>query len=460
MSQGRSLRLRLLLGAAVLIVVAVAVTGAILSALFRDQVRSQYDTELLNHLNHLTALLELDGRGEVRLRELPSDPRFQAAYGGRYWQVEPAGQPTLRSRSLWDRALSLDEHAPPPGQVQQQVAELPGLGQLLVVERLVRFRDAPDKTIRMAVALPASEVAAVTSRFDHLLVLALSVLAAGLIAASMLQVTIGLMPLARLGRALAQVRSGAAARLRGNFPTEVRPLVEELNGLLEHQEQLVQRAQAQTGDLAHGLTTSLQLLLLEADRLQEDGPLPGQRIREPVLRMQRLIDHQLARARAESHAQARGRGVEVAHSVDALLRVLGPLAAERGIAIDVAVPRGPCFAGDAADLEEMLGNLLDNARKWARSRVRIALGIHGQRIAILVEDDGPGLAAARADALFQRGTRLDERVPGNGLGLAITRDLADIYGGKIQLGRSAWGGLAASLDLPKADAPAGSPSGM
>jgi hypothetical protein len=213
--RARSLRLRLLLGGAVLVLLAVSVTGVALSALFRDQARAQYDTELVSHLNQVTSLLELDDTGQVRLRSQPSDPRFHAPYGGRYWQIERAAQPTLRSRSLWDQALSLPDDSPDPGELDRHQIAVPEIGSTLVVERIVRFHETPTDPIRVAVALPVAEIDGVTARFDRALVLALAVLSAGLIAASSLQVAIGLMlmPLARLGRALVRVHAGASARL-------------------------------------------------------------------------------------------------------------------------------------------------------------------------------------------------------------------------------------------------------
>ena len=184
-------------------------------------------------------------------------------------------------------------------------------------------------------------------------------------------------------------------------------LTDELNELLARQERLVQRARAQAGDLAHGLKTSLQLLLLEADQLND--PVQGQRIRAPVLRMQTLIEHQLARARAQSRAQVRGPGVVVADSVAALVRVLGPLASEHGVHIETVLPSDSCFAGDAADLDEMLGNLLDNACKWGRTQVLVAVRTLDDQLEITVEDDGPGLTDAQVEALFRRGARFDEQ---------------------------------------------------
>ncbi|MEK0085090.1 ATP-binding protein [Benzoatithermus flavus] len=441
---GGSLRLRLLAAAAVLITLAVLGTGLVLSALFRNHVTAQYDAELLVQLNQITAGLQRQPDGTVILVDPPGDPRFRTPYGGRYWQVEPAGGPALRSRSLWDQSLSLEPDAPAAGDLHRHEDTVQGLGTVRVLERLVRFEETPNAPIRVAVALPTAEIATVTGRFDRLLALDLAILAAALLAASSLQVKVGLLPLARLSAALARVRSGAMDRLEGRFPIEVSPLVDELNALLEHQTKLLERARAQAGDLAHGLKTSLQLLLLEADRLGEAGAP----IREQVARMQTLIEHQLARARAQSHQRAHRGIVPVAASVDALVRVLGPVATAHEIVIETVVPLQHGFLGAAADLEEMLGNLLDNACKWARSRVRVASRIEDGRLHLLVEDDGPGLDEAAREAVFARGMRLDERVPGSGLGLSIVRDIAQIYDGEIVLARSSLGGLRAELILP------------
>lgn len=449
--RGGSLRLRLLLAGAVLIALAVLGTGLALSALFRDHVTAQYDTELRAQLDQIVAGLRLQGDGSVAFPSPPDDPRFHAPYGGRYWQVEPMGSASLRSRSLWDRSLVLEPDAPASGELHRHESEVPGVGRLRVLERLVRFEEAPESPIRVAVAMPVAEIAAVTGRFDRLLALTLAILAAALLAASSLQVTVGLLPLTRLGAALARVRSGAAARLEGPFPAEVGPLADELNALLEHQAKLVERARAQAGDLAHGLKTSLQLLRLEADRLGEAGAV----VREQAQRMQALIEHQLARARAQSHRSARPGVAPVAASVSALVRVVGPVAAAHGVVIQTAIPLQHGFVGASADLEEMLGNLLDNACKWARSQVRVASRLEGDRLRLLVEDDGPGLDDTALQAVFARGTRLDERVPGSGLGLSIARDIAQIYGGEIGLARSSLGGLGAELILPGGEVAAG-----
>lgn len=444
-----SLRLRLLAAGAVLVVLAVAAAGFALSSLFRAHLDAQYDGELVLQLDGLTAALQLDARDRPALRSPPTDSRFATPYGGRYWQIESPGSPELRSRSLWDRALPLAEDQPTAGQLDRHQLDVPGIGRVRVVERLVRFDQAPDRAIRVAVAMPVAEIAAVAGRFDRLLLTTMALLASGLVAASALQVVVGLTPLARLGRVLAGVRSGAARRLEGSFPVEVRLLVDELNGLLAEQERTLERARGQAADLAHALKTSLQLLLVEADRLQPGDDAHAQAIRDEAGRMRAVIDRHLARARVQGSNRTRGPAVEVKACVRAVVRVLEPVAKARAVTIECDVDRDLHYAGDRADLEEIIGNLADNACKWARSRVRLAGSIEARMLRLLVEDDGPGLDEADRDRAFARGRRLDETVAGSGLGLAIARDLAEACGGWITLSSASGGGLAATVYLPR-----------
>ena len=454
MIRAGSLRLRLLLGAAVLIVLAVAAAGVALSILFRAHLAAQYDGELSLQLDALTAALQPSTTDGLALRSLPADPRFERAYGGRYWQIEAPGAPPLRSRSLWDRDLPLPGESPAQGEVRWSVIAEPSLGTLRTAERQVRFAgEAPERAIRVAVALPEAEVAAVAGRFDRLLLLTLALLATGLVAASAIQVAVGLAPLSRLGRALARVRSGEARRLDGSYPTEVEALVDELNLLVAEQERSLERARGRAADLAHALKTSLQRLLVEADRLPSADQAHARTIREQAARMRAAIDANLARARLQGGTAAPGPGVEVDACVDALLRVVAPQAAARSVTLEAAVPAGERYAGDRADLEEILGNLLDNACKWARSRVRVAGAVDQGMLRLAVEDDGPGLDEAAQARAFARGQRLDESVSGSGLGLALARDIAEACGGWITLSRSPMGGLAASVFLPRGQAP-------
>ena len=283
---------------------------------------------------------------------------------------------------------------------------------------------------------------------------ALSVAAIGLLVAGLTQVRTGLAPFEQLRSRLAAVRQGQSRRVEGSYPSEVQPLVDDLNALLEDRERSVGRAQAKAGDLAHGFKTPLAVLAQEAERAQagEGGEL-ATTVAQQVDRMRRQVDYHLAHARASASGARLGARCSVVESVEGLARTLLRLHAERGLVIETEVPGELAVQVEREDLDEMLGNLLDNACKWARSRVRLAAsadGVGESGVLILVDDDGPGLDPSLQATVLQRGVRADEASPGSGLGLAIVRDLAELYGGTVALGRSPEGGVRARLQLPPA----------
>jgi signal transduction histidine kinase len=262
----------------------------------------------------------------------------------------------------------------------------------------------------------------------------------------------GLAPLDDMRRRLSDVRKGIHHELPGTYPTEVQPLVDDLNGLLDHRDRMVQRALAKAGDLAHGLKTPLAVLAREAEVAASRGQHDlAATMTQQVERMRRQIDYHLAQARAAASGATVGSRCSVADSADALARTLLRLHAERGLAIDVEVPPDHSVRGQREDIEEMLGNLLDNACQWAQSRVVITSSLHDSRVVITIDDDGPGIEPSMREAVLQRGVRADEAAPGSGLGLAIVRDLAQLYGGSISLAEAPRGGLRARLELPAAD---------
>ena len=266
-----------------------------------------------------------------------------------------------------------------------------------------------------------------------------------------LQVRRGLAGIAQLRQRLADVHRGSEARLGGEYVPEVQPLVEDLNALLEHRERAVQRAVAKAGDLAHGLKTPLALLALEADRASAAGQRDvAAAIREQVDRMRRQVDYHLAHARAAASGATGNVRTSVADCAEGLARTLPRLYADRRLSIDVHVDPSHTVRVQREDLDEMLGNLLDNACKWARARVVIESSHAGEKLAIVVDDDGPGLPAEMREKVLQRGVRADEQAAGSGLGLAIVRDLAEVYQGVIALEASPLGGLRARLTLPAA----------
>jgi signal transduction histidine kinase len=263
------------------------------------------------------------------------------------------------------------------------------------------------------------------------------------------QVRKGLSPLKHLRDRLLNVREGRDRRVEGRYPAEVQPLVNDLNALLDHRERAVSRAVAQAGDLAHGLKTPLAVLSHEAERAAAAGQHEiAATITQQVERMRRQVDYHLAHARAAASGAAPGARCSVLASADAIARTLARLHADRGVSIDVAVAPDHAIRGQREDVDEMLGNLLDNACKWARSRVALSSAAVNGAVVITVDDDGPGLDPSMREAVLQRGVRADEAAPGSGFGLAIVRDLAELYGGRIALDASPQGGLRARLQLP------------
>jgi signal transduction histidine kinase len=276
-------------------------------------------------------------------------------------------------------------------------------------------------------------------------------LAGAFVLGGLLQIRKGLSEFNQLRARLSDVREGRKQQIEGRYPSEVQPLVNDLNALLEQRELAVGRAQAKAGDLAHGLKTPLAVLLQEADRAKSVGENElAATIAQQVERMQRQVDYHLAHARAAASGTALGTWCVIAESAEGLLRTLRRLYAERGITFESNISGDHGVRAQREDLEEMLGNLLDNACKWAKSRVATSSSIEASNIVITVDDDGPGLDPAKRDVVLKRGVRADETAPGSGLGLAIVRDLAELYGGTISLESSPLGGLRARLLLPKA----------
>ena len=315
-----------------------------------------------------------------------------------------------------------------------------------MIERPISFA-ADGPTYRYVVAGDLAEVAAEIRPFRVTLAWSLGVLGLGLAAAVLIQVHFGLQPLRKLRIALARIRAGRAERIEGDFPGEVRPLVEEANALIAHIGEVVERARTHVGNLAHALKTPLSVLANEAGA--GEGPLAETVARETRL-MQTRIDHHLARARTAASAGVIGQRAEVTPVIDALARTLAKMYADKGLSFDSAVEDGLAFRGDAQDLEEMLGNLMENACKWATSKVRVTVATVEGRLSVAVEDDGPGLKPDDRVRVIARGARLDELVPGSGLGLNIVSEIAALYGGTFTLDAAALGGLKAVLDLPAA----------
>jgi signal transduction histidine kinase len=440
-----SLAFRLVAGAALWVIAALAVGGVILSSLFRDSVEQNFDARLIGLLESLVAVSEAEPGGPLRLTRPLGEPHFDQAYSGWYWQIGTVDGQLVRSRSLFDQALDTGTLADQDA-VGRSIGAGPDGEVLRVVARDIVLPGF-DTPMRFTVAADLSGVEREVQRFNSTLAWSLGVLGLGLIVAVLIQVRYGLQPLRRIRAALAEIRLGRADRLKGRFPAEVTPLADELNALLAHNAVVVERARTHVGNLAHALKTPLSVLANEAGTA--NGRLAESTARQVAL-MRRQVDHYLVRGRTAASGDVLGARTEVGAVLADLCRALTKIHAERPVAVETDCSAYLAFRGERQDLEEMLGNLLDNAFKWAATRVRVGADSHGGRLRLSVEDDGPGLPADERERVLQRGARLDETMPGSGLGLAIVRDIARLYGGDIALESSALGGLRAVLELPAA----------
>ena len=474
----RSLRFRLLLATLLALLVALLLAGVLLAGLFRDHVLRQFQAALTAQLDQVTARLEFDTAGQPQVdSQTLTDPRWSRPLSGQYWQVDRVATGTprigvLRSRSLWDAELTVQADALADGVVHVHEAAGPGGARLLLVERTVRRRDSNDAADtsagtawRLLVAGDLRDTQDAVARFNGVLAASLSGLLGLLCLAAVAQVAVGLSPLRAVQRALAAVRDGAQHRLSGSFPAELQPLVDDFNAVLDRNAEIVARARTQAGNLAHGIKTPLAAMsqaaaacALSPEATAQLAPL----VLEQVAATHRHVDWHLARSRAAAAHGLPGARVAVGPVVAGLVRVLERVHAERGLLMACdAVDPACLFAGEAQDLQEMLGNLLDNACKWAHHEVHVSacntIGPAGPKAHLVIEDDGPGIDAERRRAVMQRGKRLDESLPGSGLGLAIVDELVGLYGGHMTLGTAASGGLRVDLTLPApADAAAAS----
>lgn len=430
MSSG-SLRLRIFVGAAISIALALSLTGVALVQMFERQVRGRVVTELENDLLQLVGGVEIAADGSISVSRPLADPRFDEPYGGRYWRIdfakpgEAAAREPLRSRSLWDSDLNPVDPKGPQGE------------KLIVVAREISV-DNKGRTLPMwlTVAAHDEEVQRPLEQLRDQLVLSLALIGSVLTLGAWIQATVGLSPLVTLRRQLADVSSGLVMRLTGNFPTEVAPLVNELNEVLDRREKSLERARRRAGDLAHGLKTPLTVLAAIArDVRARQLPDQAAEIEEQSAAMYRHVERALARARLSSGRGHAATGLRTA--IDRVVATLQRLPGAEDLGFDIDVGPGATAPIEMGDLTELLGNLLDNACKWAKSQVRIRYAAPR----LTIEDDGPGVPDSELAAIAERGRRLDETKQGSGLGLSIVQDIADIYGLKVTYGRSALGGL-------------------
>jgi signal transduction histidine kinase len=445
------------------------IAGFALTTFFSNAAQDRFDRSLAEQADNLLSVSTVSATDEVVVPPM-SDPKTARGFSGRYWSItEPGPDGQLveldRSASLGDAAPL----APPPG----------GMSALLATPGRAVFYDGgigpvsrPLRVAAMLASLPShqgplifmaaedrSDLDRDQRRFAVTTAATLMLLGVGLILAVLIQVKVGLRPLFALRREVAAVRKGSADRLVRTYPSELEALAQELNALVAHNQEVVERQRTHVGNLAHALKTPLSVMLTEADQAvsptASGAKAAAKRlprvVREQAESMRSQVDHHLRRARAAARAQTNRERTPVGPVIDELSRTLERIFRDKGIEIETVVGDGICFQGERQDLLELAGNVMENACLWAKKRVRVSAAAAGGRLVLKVEDDGPGLPAERRAEVLRRGARLDESAPGSGLGLSIVDDLARAYGGAVILGDATLGGLLVTLDLPSAE---------
>jgi signal transduction histidine kinase len=456
--RGSSLATRLFLSATAWVVVILVITGIVLSSVYRDATERAFDRRLNLYLRTLIAEVATPDEPPDRQFQSLGEPLFELPLSGWYWQItrtDTEKGEARASRSLWDKKLpKLDESADlTAAGVRLGYVDGPEGQTLRMVERPVDL--GADGKYLVSVAGDATEIFDETRSFDYYLGGTFVALTIVLLLTTIFQVRFGLAPLKRISDSIADIRSGRAERLEGEFPVEIAPLARETNALIDANREIVERARTHVGNLAHAIKTPLSVIVNEASAHGAD-PFASKVLEQADL-MRDQVAHHLERARIAARLTVIGTVTEVAPTIEALRRTMEKIHRDRGVAIGVEADPQARFRGERQDLEEMVGNLVDNACKWAASRVLIEVRVEraaapdaGIALRITVDDDGRGLSAAERSKASRRGQRLDESKPGSGLGLSIVVDLAALYGGSLSLGNAPIGGLRAELVLPGA----------
>ena len=463
--RGSSLATRLFLSATAWVVVILVITGIVLSSVYRNATERAFDRRLNLYLRTLIAEVATPDETPDRQFQSLGEPLFELPLSGWYWQITRSGADTAEvgcsnkaevrcSRSLWDKTLpKFVEHDVELTAAGIRLGYVDGPeGQTLrMVERPVDL--GADGKFLVSVAGDATEIFDETRNFDYYLGGTFAALGIVLLLTTIFQVRFGLAPLKRISESIADIRSGRAERLEGEFPVEIAPLARETNALIDANREIVERARTHVGNLAHAIKTPLSVIVNEAAAHPADSF--ASKVLEQADVMRDQVAHHLERARIAARVTTVGTVTEVAPAIEALRRTMEKIHRDRGITIALQADPQVRFRGERQDLEEMAGNLVDNACKWATSQVFIEVRIEPQvepgaapRLRLIVDDDGRGLSAAERAQVSRRGQRLDESKPGSGLGLSIVVDLAGLYGGSLSLGDAPIGGLRAELVLP------------
>ncbi len=464
--QGRSLVWRLVRSAAMWVVPAMLFTAFSLILFYRTSIYKNFNDPLVNTIQALVANMENDPLGEVGemsaegemgivLANQPIDARYQLALSGRYWMVGELDKdgkllPLISSLSLSDFSMKLplkqaEKIRANKGEIIRTFSIGPDGEPLSLAAQYVIFNE---RNFVIAAAADRRPAAQAVRQFSIIALGLLTVLALGLTLAIYMQVRSGLRPLFELRDSVVDIRAGRTRSVKGLYPKEIKPLADELNSLIGHNRDVVEYARTHVSNLAHALKTPLAVLMNEAGGKKSDL---ARIVKSQTVTMNKQVDHHLRRARAATRGQGIGEKTPVNDTVNSLVRTLGRIYRDKDLDFHVDIDNKLQFRGQKRDLEEMVGNLLDNACKWTKAKIHIKIEVDPDsdaNIRITIDDDGPGMAADQYDNVLKRGTRLDETTPGTGFGLSIVNDLAIAYKGLLELGKSPLGGLRTILVIP------------
>jgi signal transduction histidine kinase len=427
------------------IVLTLLVTAFLLSRFYRQHIEEHYDAHVFTHVEELVAAVESGPDGTPILSREPTDPRFHRLDSGWYWEILSADTPLDKSASLGDQNLDLSTVVLDESHGVQTVF---GPGQQKLRAHIVNVSYPGDPgSLTFVATVPEMQITDDVYDFAFQVMMSFLILGVGLSLAVVVQVALALKPLKAIRSAISDIRAGKTERLPRDFPSDVQPLVDELNFMLDHNETLLKRARNQLGDLAHAIKNPLSVIRNEARGMSGKQ---GQLILDQSHVMSNSMDHYLSRARIYGKQDAIGYRTSVKSVLDDLSYAVGHIHKSRDIKIQMLCLEDKWFRGEAQDLEEMVGNLIDNAFKWAKTEVHVQCDAGHKRLSLVIEDDGPGIADEDMEDIKRRGRKLDDSIPGHGHGLGIVSDIAELYGGSLTLSRSEMGGLKTELDLPAA----------
>jgi signal transduction histidine kinase len=444
-----SIRFRIAITSLIGIAVALAFASSVIGALFEEHATRQFQSALQSRFFQVASLAEQDPKtGELILRAPANEPRWFSPLSGLYWQANLPDGKIIRSRSLWDTTLQV--HSPDKASFYDintsQGQHLMARSQAIELDSVIPI------PFLLTVAEDTAELDQSIRQFQSQIQWYLTILATTLLSMVVLQITIGLSPLSKLKKAMLLLRTGDAACIEGQYPNEFSPLIDDFNSVLEQNKQLVSKAKIQAGNLAHAIKTPLAVITNAiASKTIHDADF-----RQLVLEQTRLakeqVDWSLARAKTITRSRNITLKTPVVGAIQSIVRVMEKIYTDKSLMMTIHSSESTVqFNGDERDLHEIVGNLIDNACKWASTQVLISISKEKSWVTIAVEDDGPGIAHDDYANVVRRGVRLDEFTPGTGLGLAIVDELISIYGGKIQMNQSPLGGLKVAVQLPRSD---------